>query len=65
MVRGCIWGPLWVLIWKIFEPKVRNYENHVSLPDSVFPFCVLLGAKRSFPDEPPGQSVVVQAISVL
>lgn len=35
------------------------------LPDLVFSFCVLLGAKRSFPDEPPGQSVVVQAISVL
>lgn len=40
-------------------------EPSVVLPDLVFSFCVLLGAKRSFPDEPPGQSVVVQAISVL
>lgn len=40
-------------------------EQVIVLPDFVFPFFVILGAKRSFPDEPPGQGVVVQAISVL
>ena len=44
---------------------LSGLKQSVVLPDLVFPFCVLLGAKRSFPDEPPGQSVVVQAISVL
>lgn len=40
-------------------------EQVIVLPDFVFPFFVILGAKRSFADEPPGQGVVVQAISVL
>lgn len=44
---------------------LSGLKPSVALPDSVFSFCVLLGAKRSFPDEPPGQSVVVQAVSVL
>lgn len=31
----------------------------------MYVFFAFLGAKGSIPDEPPGQGVVVQAISVL
>lgn len=69
---GRVWGPLQTAIREIPELQVEDDQQSVLLrlgrslcSLTRFPVLVVLGAKRSLPDEPPGQGVVVPAISVL
>ena len=57
--------PLSEGLWEKYVYSFGGWNELIVPPDLLFPFFTDAGAKRSFPDEPLGQGVVVQAISVL